>query len=197
MEQLQSVAGLKRCSDQIRSTFSNMDRFPSNIFRPQPALYSFLDYGYVTGEAFFALLKNLCATLDEGGFTLIVTSPDPESYYFNQFHWLPAASFSRNDDFKTFAEFVTHDPGGSPADAIAYRADKIAIVSDKSAFAAYGTRSTELVALAIFRPYVDRIGKTESQILMDSSMAYDHISRFGEASVSRSEFDRSWTANRP
>jgi hypothetical protein len=133
-----------------RKAVHRREIFPLSVFAKPPSSVAFIDYSYVPSQDFFEVLKKLCRAMHVDGFSFLTTDPDPGTYYDMHFHWLPGAWFSRDDAAKTYTDFMMHDPGKSPADAISYRADEVMIVSDSSSFICYGTRVTDLVVVALW-----------------------------------------------
>ena len=135
--------------DRAIKLMAMRERFPRSIFLKRPRAKAFFDYAYITSDILFELLKKLCTVTGDTGFVFLSISPDAKSYYYEHFNWIPAASFSRDDQSDDHARFVLHDPGESPADAIAYSVDEVAILSHSSSFIVYGTRASELGVIAI------------------------------------------------
>jgi hypothetical protein len=190
---LKSISELESFRKKIDGALPHVDQFPLSLFSKPPFSQAFVDYGYITSEELFGILTALCNIEDEGGFTFVMTKPDPVKYFLKHFNSLPAASFSRNDGYSAFAEFVTRDPGSSPADAIAYRSDEVMIASDTLSFVVYGSRAFDLATIATLRRPVDFWDNPifpKSAILMDYDMAYDHLRRLSNFSGKREEFLR-------
>jgi len=193
MEIVREVAAFEENVRRARAVLDRISAFPRSIFQTPPASLAFLDYGHVTSRELFERLVDLCKVNDERGFVFMMTAPDPVNYFQKNFGWLPAASFSCEDQVSAFTEFVTRDPGGSPADAIAYRSDEIMAISDGAAVALYGRRDREIAVLGSFAKAVDfRSGKGPPSIFMDSLMAYEYLARSPGFSLRRDEFIASW-----
>jgi hypothetical protein len=177
------------------------ERFPRGIFQRAPASLAFFDYGHFTSRELFNLLKRLCSVMGEAEFAFLALRPHVKSYYHEKFGWIPAASFSvEDDDLAAWTEFVLHDPGGSPADAIAYRADEFAIISESDSLVAYGTRSSGLATICGWGAPLDIVNdrtiQDEKRILMDSTMAYDYLNSHGNCPLARGDFLQSWHSKR-
>ena len=173
---------LENVRKRVVGILSNLET--TSISVPVNLLMSqvFFDYGYITSRQLFGVLISLCDVKNEDGFRFIMTNPDPVNYFFKHFRWLPAASVSRNDSYETFASFVTKNPGESPADAIAYRADEIIMASDKFSFIVYGNRALELGTIVVPGLPIDFFDGSFAKyasILMDRNMVPAYLGGIG------------------
>ena len=77
-------------------------------------------YDYIASDPHF---------VNDGGRAIFVISPNPYLYYSLHFRIFPLIESSNIRNPQAYLDAIHADPGGSPADAIAYRGDKIVISS--------------------------------------------------------------------
>jgi hypothetical protein len=121
MEIVPTAAAFDEHLRRAKTILSRTSAFPKCIFSVPPASWAFFESGDLTSRELFEFLLHLCEMTDDPGFVFMMVDPDPINYFQKHFGWLPAARFSPGDRVEDFPEFVTKDPGGSLADAIAYR----------------------------------------------------------------------------
>lgn len=80
-------------------------------------------------RSFFTTLINHASVIDDNGWVLFCVDPDPYLYFFRHFQVLPLISSDSVTSCDEFSQAIYQDPGDSPADAIAYRGEKIVICS--------------------------------------------------------------------
>lgn len=83
---------------------------------------------------------------DTDDFAFVGLRPDPVGYFFNHYSRFPAIIFQPTDNEADYCAMLQADPGGSPADALAFNTGAYAILPRSGQWLAYGDDSKEVAA---------------------------------------------------
>lgn len=78
---------------------------------------------------FYEYLIRESAVIHDGGWVLFCLKPNPYSYYFDHFGVFPLILSDKIQSADAYLTAISADPGGSPADAIAYRGERVVVSS--------------------------------------------------------------------
>lgn len=85
------------------------------------------DFGFVFSKNVVDFFAEICAITGDNAFAFLVLDPDPVGYFYEHFRKFPCIEFSADDRKDLYFSELSRDPGGSPADAISYNSNVIAI----------------------------------------------------------------------
>ena len=121
---------------------------PEQVFRPKASAFYVIDFDQLWSEEFFSDTQRLTVKAGDTVFTFAVLNPDPDSYYYAAFGKFPFLRFTNRDAADSYVTALHDDPGGSPADAIAYNSDVIVIYPRSQRWVIYGDRNLEIGIVA-------------------------------------------------
>jgi hypothetical protein len=87
------------------------------------------DFEVLFSQEFFRAIKSQLSSA-VGYFLLVVTDPDPYSYFWENFNWLPVIRIDYQLEFKEYIRLLNADPGGSPADAIIHNSNQVVVADN-------------------------------------------------------------------
>jgi hypothetical protein len=121
----------------------------------------YFDSAIVTTRHFFKFVRDLFrftnATADS--FAFVGLRPDPLGYFFNHFPKFPAIIFQPTDSEADYCTMLQADPGGSPADALAFNTWAYVVLPSSGDWIAYGDDSKE-IAVFFGAPEVNEWART-------------------------------------
>jgi hypothetical protein len=104
----------------------------------------------VTTRHFYQFVRGLFrftnATADS--FAFVGVRPDPVGYFFNHFSKFPAIIFQPTDSEADYCTMLQADPGGSPADALAFNTWAYVVLPSSGDWIAYGDDSKEIAVFS-------------------------------------------------
>ncbi|HEY3597940.1 MAG TPA: hypothetical protein VGL08_10580 [Paraburkholderia sp.] len=112
---------------------------------PQTLLY--FDAIDIATQRFFEFIRSLLAFEGARTFAVLALQPDPFSYFYHHFKKYPAFIVGPENSDNEFFAFLHADPGDSPADALAYNAQRYAILPSTDSWFIYGNWSKQMSAL--------------------------------------------------
>ena len=115
-------------------------QFPDQIFRKNFADFLFVDFDDVYSAYFFGALIRFLGFISEEGFKLLVTTPSPDDYFYENFNKYPLLEFAISDSSQNYVNALAQDPGSSPADAILFNSDVVVLYSESSDYCIYANR---------------------------------------------------------
>ncbi len=144
---------------------------PDQVFRDLSA-FTFLNFDEIFTDVFFEAVQRFLQSIGDKELTFFVIEPDAVNYFFHHFKKYPLVKFDHASLTHDYMSSLFEDPGGSPADAVAYNSSKLVVHSDSSVWALYGSRDFELGILAFanselrdrFAVYYPRIFDVETAI---------------------------------
>lgn len=116
---------------------------------PQDQLV-FFDSAIVTTHHFFRVIRALQVSTKEekDTFAFVGLRPDPVGYFFKHFSRFPAIVFRPADNEADYRTMLQTDPGGSPADALAFNTWAYAVFPQSGQWIAYGDDAKEVAAFS-------------------------------------------------
>lgn len=96
---------------------------------------------------FFELIRSMLAYQGASAFVVLAVSPDPFTYFHHHFGKYPAFVLGPEHDEDDYYAFLHADPGGSPADALVYNAQRYAVLPTQGDWFIYGNWTRETGAL--------------------------------------------------
>ena len=119
------------------------------VFRQLPYRFRIIDGDEIWSVEFFLHAQRLTKAMGNEHLFLAVLDPDPETYYYAHFKKYPVFKFGLTDSEGSYLRAIDEDPGGSPADAIAYNSAVVLVYPDDFDWVLYGDRrGMELGVLA-------------------------------------------------
>ncbi|MFM0174016.1 hypothetical protein [Paraburkholderia sediminicola] len=108
----------------------------------------YFDSAIVTTSHFYQFVRALLSftNADTDNFAFVGLRPDPVGYFFNHFSRFPAIIFQPTDNEADYCAMLQADPGGSPADALAFNTWAYVILPRSGQWIAYGDDSKEVAA---------------------------------------------------
>jgi hypothetical protein len=135
---------------EVDSLIDRKKRLPEEVFLKGLSNFLFFDFHEILSADFITEICDFVAGERSDRFVLAVLDPDPVDYFFKNFDKYPIIEATPKDNASDFAKLVSADPGGSPADAIAFNSNIIVVYADSGGWAIYGDRELEL-AIAAFK----------------------------------------------
>jgi len=110
----------------------------------------YFDSAIVTTRHFYRFVRELLRFTDTAtdSFAFVGLRPDPFGYFFSHFSKFPAIVFQPEDDEMNYCTKLQTDPGGSPADALAFNTWAYVVMPQAGGWIAYGDDSKETAAFA-------------------------------------------------
>jgi len=140
---LSSEDEFRRISTILRSTVDlNNDGARPRAAQAE-ALSLGLDFDDVRSSRFFIRLQAALRDLKEVEWFFYVLDPDPVAYYARHFGIFPITRFTCDDNASKYIRELHNDPGGSPADCVMDRADKVVLFSQSGIWYVYADRWAE------------------------------------------------------
>lgn len=121
----------------------------------------YFDSAIVTTHHFYKFVRDLFrftnGTADS--FAFVGLRPDPVGYFFHHFSKFPAIIFQPTDSETDYCTMLQADPGGSPADALAFNTWAYVVLPSSGDWIAYGDDSKE-IAVFSGAPEVNEFART-------------------------------------
>lgn len=99
-------------------------------------------------------------------FAFVRLHPEPVGYFFHHFSRCPAIIFQPTDNEADYCGMLQADPGGSPADALAFNAWAYIVLPRSGNWIAYGDDSKEVAAF---------VGNAEANEFARATLARDIV----------------------
>ncbi|HEX8170567.1 MAG TPA: hypothetical protein VF824_08505 [Thermoanaerobaculia bacterium] len=138
--------------NELQKIDRSIDRraaLPDQVFVTRPVAFHVVDFDQFWSEEFFGDAQRLTRRAGDDSFTFAVLRPDPDSYYHAHFGKFPMLRFSDADPAHRYIEELHRDPGGSPADAIAFNSEVVLLYPPSRRWAMYGDRNLEIAVVAV------------------------------------------------
>lgn len=113
---------------------------PSN----EPVLY--FDTIDIATPPFFEWIRSTLAYEGTSAFVVLAIRPDPFTYFHHHFGQYPAFVVGPEHGEDEYYAFLHADPGGSPADALMYNAQRYAVLPTQGEWFIYGNWTRETAA---------------------------------------------------
>ena len=135
--------------------------FPENVFSTAFQFYVGFNHDLIYKEAFFDGLKIFISSLGNEDFTFYTIDPSPQKYFFKHFNKYSIAKITTKDSSEEYNNFLLKDPGDSPADAMQYNSELVAIYSISTRWAIATSKDWE-VGIVGFNSLNDKINFIKS-----------------------------------
>lgn len=140
--------------------YRDFERRSARLFRQNESLLQWsqpvgrkrilpLESDLIMQRTFLEKLQTMVAATHCSHWYLAVVEPDPEDYFFHHFGKYPVLRISASDEPDAILSALHEDPGGSPADAMAYNSRILWIFPADESWAIYVDRDRELASLAL------------------------------------------------
>lgn len=136
--------------ESARSFFVQDARLPRDVFSHSPRDLYLIESDLFLQRDLLEVLKGTSLTLGSSWY-LIVVEPDPKTYFFRHFKRFPALEIFGFDSVDEILADLVKDPGGSPADSIAFNSRLLWAFSKEGSWSMYIDREREVALLAIQR----------------------------------------------
>lgn len=126
----------------------------------------YFDSGIVTTHHYYRFVRDLFQFTDssEDPFAFVGLRPDPFRYFFYHFSKYPAIVFQPAHSEADYCRLLQSDPGGSPADALAYNTWGYVVLPLSGGWITYGDDSSEI---AIFSSTSDVVEFARKRLVRD------------------------------
>ncbi|MFM0248660.1 hypothetical protein [Paraburkholderia sediminicola] len=110
----------------------------------------YFDSAIVTTRYFYQFVNDLFrfANVAADSFAYVGLRPDPVGYFFHHFSKFPAIIFQPTDSEADYCTMLQADPGGSPADALAFNTWAYVVLPSSGDWIAYGDDSKEIAVFS-------------------------------------------------
>lgn len=129
----------------LEGLIARENRLPAQVFRPPVCRFLMLDFDRFQFKEYFVYLSRFVEKVQESRFWFACLEPDPATYYYQHFKKYPFAEMLLHASPDEYLALLRQDPNGSPADALAYRADMIVFYSHSKRWVVYGERELSLI----------------------------------------------------
>ena len=117
----------------------------ASVFIPPVAGARLVDFEEIFSPAFFRAACGAATDLRQNAILLGVVEPDPERYFHREFGSTAWYEFSCRDDGGDDYRRASHlGPGGSPADAVAFRGESVVVFASDLRWLVLGDRGAEV-----------------------------------------------------
>lgn len=120
---------------------------PAQVFR-QACAFRVMEWDLMWSARFFEFASALTTAAGSDSFNLLVLDPDPDKYFRRRFGALPLLTFSTSDIAAAYIDRINADPGDSPADAVIYNSNIVAVWPATKLWCLYGHRDFEISVIA-------------------------------------------------
>jgi hypothetical protein len=118
----------------------------SLVNKPRDELLYFDPIDIAT-QKFFDLVQAVLVFTNTTDFATVILKPDPFNYFHHHFGKYPAFIIGPEHDEDDHYAFLHADPGGSPADALMYNAQRYAVLPTQGDWFIYGNWTRETGAV--------------------------------------------------
>lgn len=139
---------------QCEEIFKIDKTFPDNLFHPNYQYKLFFENGIEDTEPIYKYLIEFVKDIGDHSLTFFTITPDPESYFYKNFRKYSAATFSINEEYESFINFLKKDPGGSPADALAFNSEVSVLYSESLTWGLITSKDTEMGVIGFGKRYI-------------------------------------------
>jgi hypothetical protein len=129
---------------QFKRLFKEDVSFPVNIFQESFLYFNAFEFDLFYEKPFFIGLRRFLIDIGIKKFTFFTVLPSAEEYFFKHFLKYSSAVISTENEYADYFNFLELDPGGSPADALYFNSETIAIFSSNDEWAIIGSKDWEL-----------------------------------------------------
>ncbi|ASL46815.1 hypothetical protein bAD24_III05455 [Burkholderia sp. AD24] len=126
----------------------------------------YFDSSIVTSHHYYRFVRDLLRFTDssDDAFAFVGLRPDPFNYFFHHFSKYPAIVFQPAHSEADYCRLLQSDPGGSPADALAYNTRGYVVLPISGGWITYGDESSEI---AIFSSTPDVVEFARKRLARD------------------------------
>lgn len=143
---------------QLCEVFDPSKRLPEQVFRGSLGRCAFVEFDLMLSRDFGSLLASFAARGGDTEVYVFVLDPDPETYYFSHFQRYGAFKLKAQELETDYFPALRAEPEGSPADAMLYVADVVALFGDTKSWAIWGERE---LGVGVVADQGQQIGVTE------------------------------------
>ncbi|CAG4893547.1 hypothetical protein [Paraburkholderia gardini] len=110
----------------------------------------YFDSAIVATRRFFQFVRALQDYIGANrySFAFVALRPDPFAYFHDNFDKYPAIVFGSDHNESEYVSALAADPGGSPADALAFNAERYVVFPDGDDWFVYADEAKETAALS-------------------------------------------------
>jgi hypothetical protein len=137
-----------KCQNKFEKVILFKKRLPDQIFTDTFSNFVFIDFDDIFFEIFFHGIISYLKGIGENVMFLAVIEPDPVDYFYRHFKKYPVLELCVSDTLDSYESATQEDPGGSPADAIAFNSTVLVLYSDSMKWAIYADRDFGLGVVA-------------------------------------------------
>lgn len=153
----------------IDKVICKSNRLPLNVFGDEFKYFLFITFDELCMAVFFNRIKQYLTEIGEENFWVVVTDPDPRTYFENFFGIYGAFEFSSLDDEKEYLSGLNDYPKDSPADALAHNSNSLLIFSSSGQWAIFGNRDADIAICA----FVDRETREIFRLIYGTDLLHD------------------------
>ena len=120
--------------------------FPGWPFRSTGGEVDLCEFNEFSGDDFARTLETLAGAHGDEGVSFVMVRPEPDEYHVPDLGHFPCFSVPIQDIVRSYCEAVSYEPQGDPGGSVLY-ADAFAIFGESGAWAVWGQRDWEVVAV--------------------------------------------------
>ena len=118
----------------------NRGGLPEQVFVDGFTNFGFVEFDVMLTPEFWNVLAACTVRCGDLDVSVIVHEPDPEAYYFSNFHRYGALRFEPNALMQDYSNALWAEPEGSPADALQFVASTVSWCGSSKEWAFWGER---------------------------------------------------------
>lgn len=140
--------------DDLLKVFYPDRRLPDQVFLSEFERFYFLEFDLMLTEGFWHILSGFVAACGDSEVVFTAHDPNPESYYFANFHRYGIILLNRTASALDYYMALREEPKGSSADALLYVTNVASWVGDSRVWAFWGERDLGIGVLAVRNPHL-------------------------------------------
>lgn len=150
MRWIDEISGLERERRRLGERLRFGATLPDQVFARAPQKFMLLEFDPVLDDKFLKAAQGISGRLGETHLVWGVLLPDPVDYFSKHFAKVPWLRIEPGDSADQVTQSLLADPGNSPADAPAIRADRVVLYGESLRWLIFADRGMELAVLGCF-----------------------------------------------
>lgn len=162
IELIKDEIEFKKEKNKFKQIFKENVSFPKNVFSPNFEQFIAFEFDLYFHEFFFEKMKIFINSIKEKNYTLFITDPSPEKYFYKKYGKYGVGVISTKstiDDFYNFVskDFVKYPDSLKKTDSIIETTDSFACYSSTPLWGMWGDRNWETAIIGFSNESIKNI----------------------------------------
>ncbi|MBE9660561.1 hypothetical protein [Mucilaginibacter myungsuensis] len=141
---IESAEDLAKAKEELSSIIKLDVDLIYNPFQKDFTIFKAFEFDRIYGLNFYKGLTDFLIKNRINEFTFYTLLPNPEDYFHHHFAKYSIVKVNANLSHDDFWDFLDTDPGNSPADALIFNAETVALYSKESSWGIVGSKDLEI-----------------------------------------------------